>query len=630
MLFDDTYIRENQVEIEIDNLIPFDHYPLKQFEGRRLEEMIAYLDSAGICDPIIVRSADDGKYEIINGHYRVAAAKKLEWTTVPAVTLTGLSDEDALKYLSDTNPVGLLKKYGIDIYSDDYRKSDGYEQMKNARIFVEDDFSMALDEYIERFLFNKYRISSLYESIYSMGNNYELNEEECTDKAVARDIIRINDQEREKDIEAWRDSKDYSDSRALKSAEESMDREVKELTNLFRRQDGGYIQQIKKYLDIDLDSFDYSNLQNIRERAKILFFVYKLKNEYFPVANVLKLLSEPSMGNIDNSFLGWKTHNGQYISFIKHEIEKEISPAVKHRIKEKVSSVVNTWGNYMNFGCRQIAQLLKAGYECSQEVFSLNARMEEPVTYQDLMGQSVLSLTPLELLYLRIIQHEYMGQMCDLLKIYEMVPDVNYSIPVKYIDEMQKFQATKMNKKDFDTYFDAENVRKIAKYVYLKSEIDKEDRRRIRLCKEKVIRFLDFINLADPLDKHHMMEDVTELLIISCLQSILLDKGKEIFDYTFNRMEGTVGNRKGKIYVHAALKKEKRPYDALQVYWVRHVVDRSYANVGDSNIRKATQEYERVCVKTLLKLLKCSSVDEMLELSEFYSYKLMLLIKLKF
>ena len=114
------------------------------------------------------------------------------------------------------------------------------------------------------------------------------------------------------------------------------------------------------------------------------------------------------MENNDNSFWGWETRNGQYINFIKHEIEKEISPAVKHRIKEKVSSVVNTWGEYMNSGCRQIAQLFHVGYDCSQEMFSLNERMEETVTYQELTGHPAPSVTPLELLYLRIVQYEYL------------------------------------------------------------------------------------------------------------------------------------------------------------------------------------------------------------------------------
>ena len=109
MSFDEIYIRENQVEIEINNLIPFDSYPLKHFEGRRLEEMQEDIRSTGICDPIIVRPAGGGRYEILNGHYRVAAAKKLGLKSAPAVVLSELSDEKALEYLSDTDPVGLRR-----------------------------------------------------------------------------------------------------------------------------------------------------------------------------------------------------------------------------------------------------------------------------------------------------------------------------------------------------------------------------------------------------------------------------------------------------------------------------------------------------------------------------------------
>lgn len=38
------------------------------------------------------------------------------------------------------------------------------------------------------------------------------------------------------------------------------------------------------------------------------------------------------------------------------------------------------------------------------------------------------------------------------------------------------------------------------------------------------------------------MNDVTELLIISCLQTILLGSKNEIFDYDFHRFEGGKGN----------------------------------------------------------------------------------------
>ena len=60
--------------------------------------------------------------------------------------------------------------------------------------------------------------------------------------------------------------------------------------------------------------------------------------------------------------------------------------------------------------------------------------------------------------------------------------------------------------------------------------------------------FLDFMTFVDPMGQN----DVTELLIISCLQSIILDKSNEIFDYTFHGFEGKKGNRKGKACVQDA------------------------------------------------------------------------------
>lgn len=118
-----------------------------------------------------------------------------------------------------------------------------------------------------------------------------------------------------------------------------------------------------------------------------------------------------------------------------------------------------------------------------------------------------------------------------------------------------------------------------------------------------------------------MMEDVTELLIISCLQSILLDSSNEIFDYAFHGFEGGKGYRKGKIRVQAALKNDEHTYDALQVYWVRRVMDRSYANVGDSNIRKVTTKIETRCIEALSRVLNSSTIEEMLEASSFYLNK---------
>ena len=599
---------KDQVEIELEKLVPFSHNPFGWFQGKRLEEMITEISECDpidiidgqivggntigirIISPIIVRPITDDKYEILDGHYRITAARtlkkrlQLQSVKIPAIIKRDLTDEEALSYVSDTNPVGLRLKHGIDIFSDDYRESDGYKSLAGALVYSDGNSSMALDEYIEHFLLDEYRVDHLYESIYSMGNPNELVEEECNDEAVACEIIRKTTSCKEGDVYA----------------------EAISFVRTFVRKDGGYIQQLKDYMNFDLDAYDYDDIQNQRERAKLLFFVYMLKKRVFPNVNILQLLSKPSMENIDNSFLGWETSNGKYIKFVKHEVEKELSLTRKSNVKQAVSFVVNTWGDYINSLCQNVALVVTVGGNCSKDIESIIAHMQVIFVYQKPVDSKFAPLSPLETFYMRLTQSEYLGQLYDLLKIYK-------------IRKMREFQLRKMSANDIEKFFEPENVQQIAKYVYLKDETGKEERRKIRNSKEKVFRFLDFCKIADPLGAYNVMDDVTELLIISCLQSILLDSSNEIFDYDFHGFEGGGReSRKGKIHVQAALKNDKRTYDALQVYWVRRVMDRSYANVGDSNIRRITAEIEAQCIEALSRVLDCPTIEEMLTMSSFY------------
>lgn len=320
--FTKTSKHKDQVKIELEKLVPFGDHSFDLFRGQRLEDMI---DEISECDPIdiidgqivggavigiriiapiIVRPTTDVQYEILDGHYRVAAARKLkkklqlQSVKIPAIVKEDLTDEEILSYVSETNPVGLLLKHGIDIFCDDYRETDGYKRLAGALVCSDGNSSMALDEYIEHFLLDAYHVYDLYESVYNMGNPAELTEAECSDEAV--DTVRM-----------------------------------------FVRKDSGYIQQLKKYLNFDLDAYDYDDIQNQRERAKIFYFIHTLKKKFSGI-NILQLLGRPSMENIDNSFLGWETSNGKYVKFVKHEIEKELSLSRKSNIRKAVSYVVNT------------------------------------------------------------------------------------------------------------------------------------------------------------------------------------------------------------------------------------------------------------------------------------------------
>ncbi len=620
MPFTKVFPDKNQVYIEIDKLVPYKNHPLEWFsKGQRFQNIVHEIRGTQIYQPINVRPIPNGKYEILNGHYRVAAAKALGISVIPALIYEELTDEEALSKVSDSNPIGLLLKYGIDIYAEEYKESESYKKIKDDRISAENEFSMALDEYIEHFLLTDFEVHDQHQSIYSFGDPSELNEEECEYDTLAAEIVQIVDSRMNPEIwhkvKTWEKSKKPEDLRKadIEKAKEADRIDIK--VDAIIRQLKDYTRQLKKYLNIDLDSFDYSNIQNKRERAKILYFFFMIKKDFSHI-DILKLLSKPSMENIDNSFFGWETSNGKYIKEIKHSIEMEISLNLKNNIKGATSLIVNSWGSHIQYMCEEMEQLEDYGYESNSYINILQSAVDAPFTSDQSSKNFISPPSPLEMLYLRLIQYEYLGQMKDLLTIYRLQDNMDYYVSPEYVGEMVKFSTSQIRQDMFDKYFEAENVQLIAPYVYLKPNISKEDRRRIRECKRKVLKLLSFRSLAYP--ELNVYDELTELLIISCLQSILLDGSKEVFEYTFHRFEGESGQRKGKIYVNAALKNDNHVYDALQVYWIHKVKNHMYANMGKSALRKNLIKIERICVDILVKILSCPTVNEMLCMSAFY------------
>jgi ParB family chromosome partitioning protein len=93
----------NETYLNIDLLIPYPNHPFPLYKGKRMDDMIESIREHGIISPIIVRPAEDGKYEILSGHNRVEAAKSLELTEVPAVVKEDLNDDEAALLVTESN-----------------------------------------------------------------------------------------------------------------------------------------------------------------------------------------------------------------------------------------------------------------------------------------------------------------------------------------------------------------------------------------------------------------------------------------------------------------------------------------------------------------------------------------------
>ena len=80
--------------VALTELHPFQGHPFREYEGERLDDMVESIRSHGVLVPIIVRSTDL-RIEILAGHNRVKAAKLVGLSTVPAIILEDISDEEA-------------------------------------------------------------------------------------------------------------------------------------------------------------------------------------------------------------------------------------------------------------------------------------------------------------------------------------------------------------------------------------------------------------------------------------------------------------------------------------------------------------------------------------------------------
>lgn len=83
-------------ELDIDLIVPNPEQPRVNFAENELEELASSIRANGIVQPIVVRSAGEGRYQIVAGERRWRAAQKAGLRKVP-VSVKEVSDEKLLE-----------------------------------------------------------------------------------------------------------------------------------------------------------------------------------------------------------------------------------------------------------------------------------------------------------------------------------------------------------------------------------------------------------------------------------------------------------------------------------------------------------------------------------------------------
>lgn len=105
--------------IDLDRVRPNPRQPRQDFDAESLDELAASLKAQGLLQPVIVRPAGDGRYELVAGERRWRAAQRAGMLKIPAI-IRNVADEGLLELAlienlqrEELNPIEEAQAYRV-------------------------------------------------------------------------------------------------------------------------------------------------------------------------------------------------------------------------------------------------------------------------------------------------------------------------------------------------------------------------------------------------------------------------------------------------------------------------------------------------------------------------------------
>lgn len=101
-------------QVDVEKLIPYINNAKKHSESQ-VTKIAASIREFGFLNPVLI----DKKYNVIAGHGRILAAKKLGLDKIPAIYAEGLTEAQRKAYILADNRLGELAEWDMDLVSDE-------------------------------------------------------------------------------------------------------------------------------------------------------------------------------------------------------------------------------------------------------------------------------------------------------------------------------------------------------------------------------------------------------------------------------------------------------------------------------------------------------------------------------
>jgi len=470
-----------------------------------------------------------------------------------------------------------LKKLGIDVTKDDYINHPQFKELKQSFV-TENRVTMTEAWWVEKNLVGQKRLEKIY-GPYAFGIERKLTDEEMKESEWLRNL-----------------ADKYPDKQ----------RTPKDIWKFYHRDEGedegsskkGLIKRLEK-LGFYVDRFSDS-----QEKVKLLYFLY-----CFETSNRVQLssfLGNPTLENVDDSFVGVYTKNGELMSELKRTIARELSPGYTKKVLDLLVYIGNKWEEQLEKVIIQLDYSIDGEYLCDLKRISeqlrdcLHTIHEMPEgSYQDSI---------LETFYLKLSQHENLGREFDIMDVNIMEETEDETLT--YCPEKYKILAYQtISKNEIESYL-RNNKEELLNLVYEKDKVSNYERQRYYAVVENVNNFVDMI---DENTKAVEMEKITKLYAITYMQEILrLDKKQKIENFYYRYKTSELKS----LYTELNYGTESRRKSQLAL--IRRVNRRFYRYAGKEEEAKFALESEIYIDMIISRIFQCDSFEDMLYVHIFF------------
>ena len=126
--------KEKIENIDIKLIDNFKDHPFKVLDNDELRTLEDSIKTNGLMEAVILRPKKDGRYEMISGHRRLLACKKLGLESIPS-RVRNLTDDEAIIYMVDSN----LHREKLLPSEKAYAYKMKLEAMKHQGTYLQDD-----------------------------------------------------------------------------------------------------------------------------------------------------------------------------------------------------------------------------------------------------------------------------------------------------------------------------------------------------------------------------------------------------------------------------------------------------------------------------------------------------------